>query len=139
MGPHHQYSHGPHAGGDGGHQGSHRHTIDVYVEAPIDVGGFIRYPELPDIIRVAAPVYVKVGISNAPDIYPAGRHLEAMLEDLSRERVRRARLALDLLERAGSEAIMSDPGAAGLAVPVVPTPPGPAPGRGRKGRRMDSR
>jgi hypothetical protein len=96
--------------------------IDVYVEAPIDVGGFIRYPELPDIIRVAAPVYVKVGISNAPDIYPAGRHLEATLEDLSRERVRRARLALDLLERAGSEAIMSDPGAAGLAVPVVATP-----------------
>jgi hypothetical protein len=67
-------------------------------------------------------VYIKVGISNAPDIYPAGRHLEATLEDLSRERVRRARLALDVLERAGSEAVTSDPGAAGLAVPVVASP-----------------
>lgn len=93
--------------------------VDVYVEAPAEVGGFIRYPELPDIIRVAAPVYIKFGISNAPDVYPAGRHLEATLEDLSRERVRRARLALDVLERAGSEAVTSDPGAAGLAVPVV--------------------
>jgi len=96
--------------------------IDVYVEAPADVGGFIRYPELPDIIRVAAPVYIKVGISNAPDIYPAGKHLDATLEDLSRERVRRARLALDLLERAESEATTSAPGAAGLALPVVPSP-----------------
>ncbi len=38
---------------------------------------------------------------------------------LSRERVRRARLGLDLLARSGAEAQTSELGAPGLAVPVV--------------------
>jgi hypothetical protein len=38
---------------------------------------------------------------------------------LSKERVRRARLGLDLLARAGSTAVCSTSNAPGLAVPVV--------------------
>ena len=38
---------------------------------------------------------------------------------LSRERVRRARLGLELLARSGYEPTMSELGAAGLAVPVL--------------------
>ena len=30
------------------------------------------------MIRAAAPVYVKLGLRNAPNIYPAGLHLEDM-------------------------------------------------------------
>ena len=71
------------------------------------------------MIRVAAPVYVKFGLRNAPDVYPAGSHLETTTVALSRERVRRARLGLDLLERSGYEPVMSELGAAGLAVPVL--------------------
>jgi hypothetical protein len=67
---------------------------------------------------VAAPVYLKFGVRNAPDIYPSGAHLEATAVLLSRERVRRARLGLDLLARSGYEPSMSELGAAGLAVPV---------------------
>jgi hypothetical protein len=37
---------------------------------------------------------------------------------LSRERVRRARLGLELLDRSGFSATTSELGAAGLAVPV---------------------
>ena len=92
--------------------------LDVYVEAPDNVGGFVRHHEIPDLIRVASPVYVKFGLRNAPDVYPAGTHLEATTVALSRERVRRARLGLDLLGRSGYEAVMSKPGADGLAVPV---------------------
>jgi Peptidase family U32 len=93
--------------------------LDVYVESPDSLGGFVRLHELPELIRIAAPVYVKFGLRNAPDVYPAGTHLDAVTVPLSRERVRRARLGVELLERAGVDYSTSDRGAAGLAVPVV--------------------
>jgi hypothetical protein len=95
--------------------------IDFYVEAPDTLGGFVRLHEIPELIRVAAPVYIKFGLRNAPDIYPSGTHLEATAVALSRERVRRARLGLELLERSGYEAARSDVGAGGLALPVART------------------
>ncbi len=73
--------------------------IDLYIEAPDNIGGFIRHYEAPELIRVGAPLYIKLGLRNAPDIYPSGTHIEATAIALSRERVRRARLALDLIER----------------------------------------
>ena len=75
--------------------------LDVYVEAPDDQGGFVRLYEVPGMIRVASPMYVKLGLRNAPNIYPAGIHLEELAVKLGRERVRRAELVLRLLaERA---------------------------------------
>jgi Peptidase family U32 len=93
--------------------------LDVYVEAPDTVGGFVRLHEIPELIRIASPVYVKFGLRNAPDVYPSGTHLDATTVALSRERVRRARLGMELLARSGYEASTSELGAAGLAVPVV--------------------
>ena len=93
--------------------------LDVYVEAPDNLGGFVRMHEIPELIRVASPVYVKFGLRNAPDVYPAGTHLKGTTVALSRERVRRARLGLDLLARSGYEPATSELGAEGLAVPVV--------------------
>src|SRR5207237_10820472 len=95
--------------------------LEGYVDAPDDVGGFVRMHDIPERIRVAAPVYVKLGLRNAPDVYPAGSHLEATTVALSRERVRRARLGLELLARSGYEAKTSELGAAGLAVPALAT------------------
>ena len=93
--------------------------LDIYVECPDNLGGFIRFHEIAEIVRIAAPVYVKFGLRGTTDPYPAGSHLEATLIALSRERVRRARLGLDLLEReAGGIYETSRPGAAGLAVPA---------------------
>ena len=75
--------------------------LDVYVEVPDDQGGFVRFYEVPEIVRSAAPVYVKLGLRNAPNIYPSGLHLEDLAVKLGRERVRRAELVLRLLaERA---------------------------------------
>jgi hypothetical protein len=48
----------------------------------------------------------------------ADHGVRSVLLALSRERVRRARLGLELLERSGYDVIRSEPGAAGLAVPV---------------------
>jgi hypothetical protein len=92
--------------------------LDVYVESPDTLGGFVRLHEVPEIVRVASPVYVKLGLRNAPDVYPSGDHLEATIIALTRERVRRARLALEILQRQMPEARMSQRGAAGLALPV---------------------
>ena len=93
--------------------------IDFYIESPDNLGGFVRLYELPELIRVAAPVYVKFGLRNAPNLYPSGTHLEATAVALSRERVRRAQLGLEMLRRAGSAAETSARGAVGLAVPVL--------------------
>src|ERR1700675_2352334 len=93
--------------------------LDLYVEAPDNLGGFVRHHEIPELIRVAAPVYVKFGLRNAPDVYPAGSHLESTTVALSRERVRRARLGMELLAHSGYEPITSELGAAGLALPAL--------------------
>jgi Peptidase family U32 len=92
--------------------------VDVYVEAPDNIGGYVRHHELPELIDVAAPVYIKFGLRNAPDVYPAGTHLEATTVPLTRERVRRARLGIELLHRSGVTEATSKPRAAGLALPV---------------------
>jgi len=92
--------------------------LDLYLEAPDNLGGFVRLHEIAEVIRVAAPVYVKFGLRNAPDVYPAGTHLDTTTVALSRERVRRARLGLDLLARSRYDPATSELGAEGLAVPV---------------------
>ncbi|GAA4941618.1 hypothetical protein GCM10023224_24610 [Streptomonospora halophila] len=85
-------------------------TLDFYVEAPDNIGGFVRHHEIAGIIRAAAPVYVKFGLRNAPDVYPAGEQLSAVVAASSRERVRRARLGLDALARTPDPPRMSAPG-----------------------------
>jgi hypothetical protein len=84
-----------------------RMPLDIYVEAPDDFGGFIRHYEVPQLIRCAAPVYVKLGLRNAPNIYPTGVHLETMAVMMGRERVHRAAVALDIIQRFCKEAIAS--------------------------------
>ena len=79
--------------------------LDVYVEVPDDQGGFVRFYEVPEIVRLAAPVYVKLGLRNAPNIYPSGLHLEELAVKLGRERVRRAELVLRLLEEEAPELV----------------------------------
>lgn len=93
--------------------------MDLYVESPDDVGGFVRLHEAPELVRVLAPLHLKLGLRNGPALYPSGRHLEAVAIAASRERVHRARLVMELLERAGVDATTSKPGAEGLAVPVL--------------------
>jgi hypothetical protein len=81
--------------------------IDFYVEAPDNIGGFIRYFEIPELIRVAAPIYLKFGLRNSPDVYPSGTHLENTVLALSKERVRRAEIAMRHIARYCPDAVMS--------------------------------
>jgi len=93
--------------------------IDLYIEVPDNFGGFIRYYEMPQIVHVASPVYFKFGLRNAPDIYPCGRHIEDLACNMARERLHRARIALDLLEQYAPEAKMSPLGSKDLGIPEV--------------------
>jgi hypothetical protein len=93
--------------------------IDLYIEVPDNFGGFIRYYEMPQIIQVSAPNYFKFGLRNAPDIYPSGVHIEDLAAKMGRERVHRARIALDLLEQYAPQMKMSPLGSKDLGIPEV--------------------
>jgi hypothetical protein len=78
--------------------------LDIYVEAPDDFGSPVRYYEIPDIVRVAAPVYLKFTLRNSPGLYPSGGHIGGLALDTARERVRRAEIGLSILRRYMPEA-----------------------------------
>lgn len=86
--------------------------IDLYIEAADEFGGVVRYHDLPEIVRTAAPVYVKFTVRNAPPLYPAGGHMAALVTSLARERVRRAAIGLALLSASGVHAVQSGVAAA---------------------------
>jgi len=93
--------------------------IDLYIESPDGLGGFTRYHEIAEIVRVAAPIYLKFGLRNAPNIYPSGIHLEHVALQTARERVRRAALGLQMLASLSQDFKTSQPGAPGLGIPVL--------------------
>ena len=95
--------------------------FDVYVEAPDDFGGFVRHYEIPELVRVASPVFVKFGLRNAPNIYPSGTHLEATAVALGKERVRRAEIGLAMLERYYPEAQTTEGGSTFPGIPADTT------------------
>jgi Peptidase family U32 len=79
-------------------------AIDFYMESPDDFGGAVRHYETSEVVRVAAPVYLKYGLRNSPPLYPSGGHLEPTVVALSRERVRRAAIGLAILDRTKTSA-----------------------------------
>ena len=81
--------------------------LDIYLEAPDEFGGVVRHYETPEIVRVAAPVYLKYAVRNAAPLYPVGAHTMAATQLLGRERVRRAAISLRLLRQYMPEAISS--------------------------------
>lgn len=94
--------------------------LDLYIEAPDGLGGFLRYHDLGDIVRVASPVYIKFGLRNASGIYPAGAHLTQLVRSSATERVRRARLGLEHLARQYPDAVMSPIGEDQRGIPRLP-------------------
>ncbi|WP_240796269.1 U32 family peptidase [Streptomyces sp. RFCAC02] len=84
--------------------------LDFYLEAPDDLGGYVRMYDIAELIRRGGPIYLKFGLSKAPGIYPYGGHLRDVTLATARERVRRGRLALDLLARLGADTGMAEPG-----------------------------
>ena len=93
--------------------------LDLYVEAPDPLGGVVRGQELGDLIKAGAPLYAKFGLRNAQAVYPSGHHLEAVACANAIEKVHRAAVALEWMERLSPGLVQSKPGAVGLGVPVL--------------------
>ncbi len=92
--------------------------LDLYVESPDAMAGVVRGQEMQDLIRVGAPLYVKFGLRNSRPLYPSGEHLVAEASAIAREKVHRAAVALEWVQRLAPELVQSKPGATGLGVPT---------------------
>ncbi len=86
-------------------------SIDIHTENPKSSGGFIRHYEVPDIIKVAAPVYLKTGGSVAK------QHSHDTTIKEASERIRQVYLVKNMIERYYPEAETSEAGAKDLTVP----------------------
>ena len=75
--------------------------IDIHTENPKSTGGFIRHYEVPEMIKVASPVYLKTGGSVAK------HHSWDTTDGEARQRAKQVALIRDHFERFYPEAIMS--------------------------------
>lgn len=75
--------------------------IDIHTENPKSTGGFIRHYEVPEIIKVATPVYLKTGGSIAK------HHSWDTTEKEAKQRVKQVELVRNMIERYYPEAIIS--------------------------------
>ena len=87
-------------------------SIDIHTENPKSSGGFIRHYEVPDIIKVASPVYLKTGGSVAKNHGYETSEIEAA------ERVKQVYLVQSMIERYYPKAVISKKGVKDLAIPV---------------------
>lgn len=86
-------------------------SLDIHMENPKSSGGFIRHYEAPEIIRKACPVYLKTGGAVAT------HHGYDTTRKEAGERARQVLLVQSMINRFYPEAIISERGAADLAIP----------------------
>lgn len=91
--------------------------LDLYLEAPDNLGGVVRGNEVADLVEATSPLYVKFGLRNSRSLYPSGLHLENEAIVIAREKVRRASISMEWLKRDTRNFIQSQPGAKGLGIP----------------------
>lgn len=78
--------------------------IDIHTENPASTGGFIRHYEVPDMIRVASPIYLKTGGSIA------ATHSWESTESDARKRAKQVSLVKRMIDSYYPEAIGSPKG-----------------------------
>lgn len=93
--------------------------VDLYLETPDSMGPIVRGHEIADFVAVGAPLYAKMGLANAGGVYPSGGQTVGTAIANAREKVRRAAIALEWLQRERPASVQSKPHAAGLGIPVV--------------------
>lgn len=78
--------------------------IDIHTENPASSGGFIRHYEVPEMIRVAAPIYLKTGGS------VAGTHSWDTTVEQAKQRAKQVALVKRVIDTYYPEAIASPAG-----------------------------
>lgn len=78
--------------------------MDIHTENPKSTGGFIRHYEVPDMIKIAAPIYLKTGGS------VAANHSWDTTEEDARKRAKQVYLVQRMIDEYYPEAIQSPKG-----------------------------
>ena len=90
-----------------------RHAIDipldVHTENPASTGGFIRHYEVPEMIRVAAPIYLKTGGSVAKS-----HSWDTTVKD-AKQRAKQVQLVKRVIDEYCPDAVTFPPQALGTA------------------------
>jgi len=86
-------------------------SLDLHMETPQSSGGFIRHYEAPEIIRTAAPVYLKTGGALA------AHHGWETTKSQATERVRQVFLVQSMIDRYYPEAKISNLGTEDMSIP----------------------
>lgn len=79
--------------------------IDIHTENPKSTGGFIRHYEVPEMIRVAAPIYLKTGGS------VAATHSWESTTDDAKKRAKQVSLVKRMIDQYYPQAVCSKKGA----------------------------
>jgi hypothetical protein len=86
-------------------------SLDIHMENPKSSGGFIRHYEAPEIIRSAAPVYLKTGGA------VAAHHGWETTKSQAAERVRQVYLVQSMIDRYYPDAKISNLGTNDMSLP----------------------
>ena len=78
--------------------------LDLHTENPASSGGFIRHYEVPEMIRVAAPIYLKTGGSVAKN------HSWDTTDDDAKKRAKQVMLVKRVIDKYFPEAVCSNQG-----------------------------
>ncbi len=78
--------------------------IDIHTENPESSGGFIRHYEVPEMIRIAAPIFLKTGGS------VAGKHSWDTTADEARKRAKQITLVKRVIDEYYPESVISAKG-----------------------------
>ncbi|MCD8087507.1 MAG: peptidase [Oscillospiraceae bacterium] len=78
--------------------------IDIHTENPKSTGGFIRHYEVPEMIRIAAPIYLKTGGS------VAATHSWDSTESDAKQRAKQVSLVKRMIDQYYPEAVQSPKG-----------------------------
>ncbi|WP_066971696.1 peptidase [Methanobrevibacter filiformis] len=87
--------------------------LDIHTENPKSSGGFLRHFEVPEIIKVASPVYLKTGGSIAKN------HNYDSSNESSFKRIRQVSIVQEMIDKYFNDAIKSRNNHAFLAIPEI--------------------
>ncbi|MDR9437771.1 MAG: hypothetical protein RI563_12890 [Thiohalophilus sp.] len=91
--------------------------LDVYLCLVNSMGGFVRFYEAAEIARIAAPCYFKIEPGPSEEAMYAPWNPDSYHDDMMRDRVRNAAVALELIGRENPGLKCSPPGGDDLAIP----------------------
>ena len=97
--------------------------MDLHVVLTESFGGYLRFYDAPEMVRVCAPCYFKIEHGPACAAGPGALYKPwtspQLLAEMAREKVKYAQIIHELIQENYPEAIMSKPGAKDLAIPKL--------------------